>query len=241
MRKVIIIQARLASSRFPNKVLADLSGKPVIAHVIERLRAAKSADDLCVAIPTDATDDKLAEYVSGLGVCVTRGHSKDVLSRYIQAAYETDAQVIVRAMGDNALVDWHAVDAQINEIESNLELDYVTTDGYPYGVAVETFRLKTLEKLDFLARQDDLRERPTLYLKRNEGPFVVKHLQAPDAGKLTDVSLSINRPEDLQFVQSIYDKLYKEGELIEIGDVIGLLESEPELLAQVRSLELAAV
>ena len=34
MRKVIILQARMASSRFPNKVLAELSGKPMIAHII---------------------------------------------------------------------------------------------------------------------------------------------------------------------------------------------------------------
>src|SRR5688572_27382552 len=125
MRKVIIIQARLASSRFPNKVLADLSGKPVIAHAIDRLRAAKGIDEVCVAIPADSSDNPLAEYLADLGICVTRGHGRDVLSRYIQAAYETKAQVIVRAHGDNALVDWHSIEAQLAEIEANPEVDYV--------------------------------------------------------------------------------------------------------------------
>src|SRR5688500_10013799 len=149
MRKVIIIQARLASSRFPGKVLADLSGKPVIDHVIDRLRAVKGVDEVCVAIPADATANPLAEHLQEIGACVTRGHGRDVLSRYIQAAYETKAQVIVRATGDNALVDWHSIERQLEEIENNPETDYVTTDGFPVGVAAETFRLKTLEKLDF--------------------------------------------------------------------------------------------
>ena len=241
MRKVIIIQARLASSRFPGKVLAELSGKPVIAHVIDRLRAAKNVDDLCVAIPADASDNPLAEALADIGVCVTRGHGRDVLSRYIQAAYETKAQVIVRATGDNALVDWRTVEAQIAEIENNPEVDYVTTDGYPDGVATETFRLKTLEKLDFLARNDDMRKEVTLYLKANENPFVVKHLKAEGEQRWPDLSLSINRPEDLQFIQAIYDRLYKEGELIEIGDVIGLLRDNPALMEINQAQELAAV
>jgi spore coat polysaccharide biosynthesis protein SpsF len=230
MRKVIILQARLASSRFPNKVLADLSGKPVIAHIIDRLRATQRADEICVAIPTEPSEDPLAEVVRSLGVCLTRGSCRDVLGRYIQAAYETDAQIIVRATADNALVDWHNVDRQLDTLTSDPELDYVITDGYPVGVTVETFTLKTLEKLDFLARTDDLREHVTLFLRKNEGPFNVKHLEAPENARLTGASLSIDRPEDLRFVQAIYDRLYKEGDLIEIGDVIGLLRSEPELL-----------
>jgi spore coat polysaccharide biosynthesis protein SpsF len=241
MRKVIIIQARLESSRFPNKVLADLSGKPVIAHVINRLRAVKGVDEVCVAIPADASDNPLAEVLADIGVCVTRGHSRDVLSRYIQAAYETKAQVIVRAQGDNALVDWHAIEAQLAEIENNPEVDYVTSDGYPDGVATETFRLKTLEKLDFLARNDDMRKEITLYLKANENPFVVKHLKVEGNQRWPDLSLSINRPEDLQFIQAIYDRLYKDGELIEIGDVIGLLREDPSLLEINQAQELAAV
>jgi spore coat polysaccharide biosynthesis protein SpsF len=240
MRKVIIIQARLASSRFPGKVLADLSGKPVIDHAIDRLRAAKGVDDVCVAIPADAADNPLAEHLAEIGACTTRGHGRDVLARYIQAAYETKADVIVRATGDNALVDWHTVEAQLAEIENNPEVDYVTTDGLPVGTAVETFRLKTLEKLDFLARKDDLRKEVTLYLRTNEGPFAVRHLKAEGDLRWPELSLSINRPEDLQLIQAVYDRLYKEGELIEIGEVIGLLRNEPELLEISQAAELAA-
>ena len=108
-------------------------------------------------------------------------------------------------------------------------------------MTVETFRLKTLEKLDFLARKDDLRKEVTLYLKTNEGPFEVHHLKADGAVRWPDISLSINRPEDLEFIQSIYDRLYKEGELIEIGDVIGLLRDDPQLLEINQAAELAAV
>lgn len=238
MRQIIILQARLASSRFPNKVLADLTGKPVIAHIVERLRLAQRADDVCVAIPIDVSDDPLAETLQGLGACVTRGSSNDVLSRYIQAAYETDAQVIVRATADNPLVEWGEVDRQIDTLLSE-ELDYVSTDGYPRGVTVETFTLKTLEKLDFLARQRDHREHVTLHLRQSPGPFNVRHLEAPAELNHPEWSLSIDRAEDLRMINAIYERLGSSGP-VETAAAIKLLSEEPELLQLREALQAVA-
>lgn len=223
MHKVIILQARLASSRFPRKVLAELCGEPVIAHIVRRLKAAQRADEICVAIPSDAEENDLANALSGLDVSVCRGSGADVLGRYIQAAYQTKADIIVRATGDNPFVDPADVDRQLAEFEADPELDYCITEGYPLGVTVETLRLKTLEKLDYLARAANDREHVTWYLRTHPGPFAVRKLDAPENLHRKDISLSMDTPQDYEFVNAIYAQLYKPGQIISLEDVLNLI------------------
>lgn len=231
MRKVVILQARLSSSRFPRKVMADINGKPVIAHIIERLASAQQPDEICVAIPSDPHEDDLAKMLESMPVTLVRGSQHDVLGRFIQAAYQTRADIIVRATADNPLVQAQEVDRQIAEIEQDTSLDYVITEGYPIGVTIETFRLKTLEKLDYLARHAHMREHVTLYLRENPGPFGLRTLEAPKELTAPEQSLTLDTRQDYAFLTAIYERLAKPGKLIELDDVLALLKAEPEFEA----------
>jgi spore coat polysaccharide biosynthesis protein SpsF len=229
MRKVIILQARLASSRFPSKVLADLCGRPTIAHIVDRLKAAGRADAVCVAIPDDRGEDPLAEALGSLGVSITRGSGPDVLGRYIQAAYETSAEIIVRATADNPLVCFHNLDRQLAEMDADPELDYIITEGLPIGITTETFKLRTLEKLDYLARHNDLREHVTLYLRQHPGPFVIKPLSASPEQARPNLRLTMDTKQDYLLMQAIYNNLYDPDRLIELDDVLRLLDRKSEV------------
>lgn len=227
MRKVIILQARMASSRFPNKVLAELSGRPMIAHIIERLKASKLADELNVAIPTEPSEDELARVLEGFDVTVSRGHPTDVLGRYIQAAYQTGATMIVRATADNPFVDPANIDLQLQALMDNPELDYVITDGLPVGVTVESFTLKTLEKLDFLARSNNHREHVTLYLREHPGPFVTRTLHAPAELERPNLRLTVDTPHELALAQKLYDQVYQPGGIADLAAAIRYADANP--------------
>lgn len=230
MRKVIIVQARISSSRLPRKVLAEICGKPVIAHIIERLQTSTLADALCIAIPADKEEDELAEYLAGAGVTVVRGSTKDVLGRYIQAAYETKADIIVRATADNPLVSVEDVDRQLSQLEADPELDYVITKGYPMGITVESFTLKTLEKMDYLTQfNSDYREHVTLYLRQNPRPFNIMELEAPAEMRKPDFKLSIDTDHDLELFRGIFDKLYEDGKPVTLQAAMDLLASDQQL------------
>lgn len=229
MRRIVILQARLASSRFPNKVLSDLCGRPLIAHIIERLKAARQVDGICVAIPADASEDPLAAALTHYGVTITRGHANDVLGRYIQAAYQTGASIIVRATADNPLVCPLNLDRQVELLAHEPEADYVITDGYPVGVTTEAFTLKTLEKLDFLARDPNMREHVTLYLRRQQGSFNVRHLEAPEELHAPDLRFSIDTPSDHEFIKAVYERLYQPGTIVDLAQAIQLVRQEPAL------------
>ena len=229
MHKVIILQARLGSQRFPQKVLADLAGKPVIAHIIDRLKLSKLADEICVAIPDVPSDQPLADVLAGLDVTVVRGSEHDVLGRFIQAAYQTKASVIVRATADNVLVAPKFIDQMLEEIEADPDLDYVITDGLPKGITTEVFRLKTLEKLDYLSKHPDMREHVTLHLRQNPGPFVVKHLTVTGELNRPELNLSLDTQSDYKLFTAIFDKLYAEGSPVCVPDAIKLIDEDSEL------------
>ncbi|HEX9017549.1 MAG TPA: glycosyltransferase family protein, partial [Anaerolineaceae bacterium] len=110
MRTVAIIQARMSSSRLPGKVLLDIAGQPMLAHVVERTRRASSIDDVIVATTTDPSDDALAAFCSKRGYAVYRGSMFDVLDRFYGAARLARAEVIVRVTADCPVIDPAVVD-----------------------------------------------------------------------------------------------------------------------------------
>jgi spore coat polysaccharide biosynthesis protein SpsF len=236
MHKVIVVQARLASSRFPRRVLAELGGKSILAHCVERLKAASQADEICVAIPASESENELAAIVNELGVTLVRGSEADVLGRFIQAAYQTKADIVVRVKGDDPFVSAGNIDRQIEALQADSEIDYVCTENLPAGVSSETMTLKTLEKLDYLARHQDLRGHVTSYLRNNPGPFVIKKLEAPEELNRPNYRLSLDTDRDYQLFKAIFDELYK-GEPIAVKDVITLLDND-ESLRRLATIEL---
>ncbi len=104
-KTIAIIQARMSSSRLPGKVLLDIAGKPMLAHVVERTRQAPSIDGVLVATTSDPSDDPVAAFCERSGYDCFRGSLHDVLDRYYRAAQAAQAQVIVRVTGDCPLID----------------------------------------------------------------------------------------------------------------------------------------
>ena len=117
-RTTAIIQARMSSTRLPGKVLREIAGKPMLAHVFERARRAKLVDDVVLATTTDSSDDPVAEFCVERGYNFTRGSLNDVLDRYYQAAKQYDAEIIVRLTADCPVLDPGIVDQAISVIAS---------------------------------------------------------------------------------------------------------------------------
>jgi spore coat polysaccharide biosynthesis protein SpsF len=113
-RIVAIIQARMASSRLPDKVLLDIGDQPMLAWVVERTRMAHTIDEVVVATTTDATDDAIFSFCQGRGYPVYRGSAFDVLDRYYQAARLQHADVVVRITADCPLIDPGLMDKVVN-------------------------------------------------------------------------------------------------------------------------------
>ena len=124
MKPIVIIQARMGSSRLPNKMMLYLHGHPVIKWVCQRVAQSKNIQKAIVALPNTESNDLLDEYLSKLGVTVFRGSETDLVERYYFAAIEYEAEEIVRVCADRPLISPSEIDRLI-EFYFQSNCDYV--------------------------------------------------------------------------------------------------------------------
>ncbi|MGA7988063.1 MAG: glycosyltransferase family protein [Candidatus Dormiibacterota bacterium] len=207
MNTVAVIQARTGSTRFPRKVLAPLQGRPMLAHIIERVSRASLVDRVVVATTVEAGDDEVAALAASAGASVTRGSEQDVLSRYVLAAREHGADVIVRITADCPLTDPMIVDTVIRA-RAEYDADYagnVEPPTYPEGYDCEVFTLECLQRLDGAAVADYLREHVTALVR--EQPDLFRIVRVACERDLSWIRLTVDVPEDLARVERLLSEL----------------------------------
>ncbi|MFH1184376.1 MAG: glycosyltransferase family protein [Chloroflexota bacterium] len=182
-RTVAIIQARMASSRLPGKVLMDLEGRAVLARVMERTRRATALDGAVLATTTDASDNAIVEYCRRRGIRCIRGSHFDVLDRYYTAARQLRADVVVRITADCPLIDPALIDDAVHVLLGvqdvqiagggfgRTEFDFVANRlppprhrTYPIGLDAEVCTFDALERAWREAREPEAREHVMPYL-----------------------------------------------------------------------------
>lgn len=168
MKTVVVVQARLGSVRLPRKVLMKLGPVPALELLLNRVQRARRIDDVVVAIPDDAANDYLEEFLNDLGVQVFRGSESDVLARFRGAADMLSADIVVRVTGDCPLVDPDIVD-HVVELVLEGNSDYASNidpPSFPDGMDVEAFPIEILRLADDRAIDSFDREHVTPLIRR---------------------------------------------------------------------------
>ena len=230
-RIIAIIQARMGSSRLPGKVLKEISGKPMLVHVVERVRKASSIDQVVVATTTDASDDAIETLCHEKSYLCYRGSLHDVLDRFYQTARLYQADSSVRITADCPLLDVEILEKTVRRfIESHADfaanrLPPPFKRTYPIGLDVEVCTSAALQKAWNEAREKYEREHVMPYLYQVEGRFKVVRVENDvDYGNWR---LTVDTPEDLEMVRKIFDH-FKENPFGWM-DVIHYLEAHPEI------------
>jgi spore coat polysaccharide biosynthesis protein SpsF len=232
-----IIQARMGSERLPGKIMAQLAGRPMLDHVIERTALATEIDDIIVATSDQPADLPVFEHLTSSAgrwakqVRVVRGSERDVLQRYAVAAATTSADLILRITGDCPLIDWSTIDALIRTFMES-DLDYLgagVPSGFPRGLDCEIFARAALETAAREATDPSDREHVTRFLYMRPDLFRCSTMPAPPDLR-RDYRLCVDEALDLELVRSIYQRLWS-GAPIEIASVIALLDNDPALAA----------
>ena len=223
-----IIQARMNSSRLPNKMLADIAGEPMLSHVVKRTMKSKLIDKVAVATTINSIDDPLEDFCVLNKIYCYRGSEEDVLDRFYQLAKIQKADAIVRITGDCPFVDPDIIDDVINEYQ-NGDYDYVTNSmryTYPDGMDVEIFSYDALEKAYTNATSLREKEHVVSYFKYS-GLFKIKNVINPNPIS-QEYRLSVDQPDDLKFVREIYSKLINQGNVeFRMKDILELISDNP--------------
>jgi spore coat polysaccharide biosynthesis protein SpsF len=227
VRIVAIVQARMGSTRLPGKVLADLAGRPMVTHVLERARRIEGVDEVVAAIPDLAEDDSLAGAIEALGLRVIRGSADDVLDRYLVAAEASDADAVVRVTADCPLLS-PAVSSGVVAAFVADEVDYASNTlerTYPQGLDTEVMAATTLRAAADEAVAPEEREHVTPFIWRRPERFRLRSVRGtPDRSALR---WTVDEADDLAFARAVYAELGPRS--FDVAEVLELLERRPEI------------
>ena len=225
-----IVQARMGSTRLPGKVLMPAAGKPLLAHLLERLGRSETIDRIVVATSTDARDDAIHAFCTAAGVEVFRGSESDVLDRYHQCARSIGADVVVRVTADCPLIDPSLVDHLVRRYQSLApDVDLVTNRRpltFPDGTDLDVFSAATLERVSRVAHTPTQREHVIPYFW--EAGLRVHNVEHPENLFLRH-RWTLDYPEDYALIVEIIEGMYRPGTVFGIDEILEFLASRPEL------------
>jgi spore coat polysaccharide biosynthesis protein SpsF (cytidylyltransferase family) len=230
-RNVVIVQARMGSTRLPGKVLMTLGGISALAQCLRRCQEIPGVDSVVCAIPFGAQDDPVAEEAARIDAIVTRGPADDVLRRYRMAAEAAHADIVIRVTSDCPLID-PDVCGQLLRLRARSNLDYAsnnTPPSWPHGLDAEVFTFEALRQADESATEAFDREHVTPYLRRE--PRFRRGNLGHQEGDLSPHRWTLDYPEDYAFLNALFERLPPAPAIPSLAEVLTVLEDAPELSA----------
>lgn len=230
MRRVFVVQARMTSTRLPGKVLMDLDGKPLLTRQLDRLKRCRTADAIVLACTTNAADDALAALAAAEGVAVFRGSENDVLSRYLGAAREARAEIVVRVTSDCPLICPEVCDKVVDSLG---DADYASNTlvrTFPRGLDTEAFTMAALERTAAEATSAPAREHVTWHIHSEaRASFRVRSVE--DSDDNSGLRWTVDEPADLAAVRALWSGLRLSEKTLGYRDILAYARTHPEIAA----------
>ncbi len=233
MRTVILVQARMRSTRLPGKVLMPVLEKPILGHLVERLHRVRQADEVVIATTVEPIDDAIVAWCKQNRVAFFRGDEHNVLERFYQAAKEYRADTVLRICSDCPLIDPDIVDAIIRHYQARQpQIQYVSNSlqrTFPIGMDAEVFSLGALERTYREATEPGEKEHVTPYIYCHPERFAQAQYVSQKA--YPPYRLTLDTPEDFELIRRIFEHLYPQNPAFGLQDIIDLLSQHPEWAA----------
>ena len=227
MKIVAIVQARMGSTRLPNKVMKLIDGVPMIELLLSRLSKSKEISQIIVATSIDERNKPLVAHIKKLGFACEQGSENDVLDRFVSAAQLHQADVIVRITGDCPLVDAELVDEVIRGFKA-ANVDYfsnIAPPTHPDGLDIEVFTFKSLEHAWQSTDKTYDREHVTPYL-RESGFYKTASMQ--NAEDLSALRWTVDEPADFAVIEKVFNYFHPSIHFTWLH-VLNLQRQQPEI------------
>ncbi len=204
MKIIALVQARMGSTRLPNKVMKPvIDGIPMIELLLSRLSKAEEVSQIVVATSVDPRNQPLVRHINDLGYACEQGSENDVLDRFVQAAQAHQADVVVRVTGDCPLVDPDLVDEAIRQFKQ-AKVDYFSNTNpptYPDGLDLEVCTFAALKKAWQETNEPFDREHVTPYLRENVQFSKAVMQYSKD---LSTLRWTVDEPADFTVIEAVF-------------------------------------
>lgn len=227
----IVIQARMGSTRLPNKALTLIEGKTCLGHIVTRCRAIPMPKKIIVATTKDSEDDPIEQFSKNEGVLCFRGDNKNVLKRFIDVGKEYSLDFLYRVTADCPLYDPDVAMQAYRLLEdSSHQLDYIsnlTPRSFPRGLDVELVSLKALEKIASIDISQDDKEHVTLYLRNNLSDFKIASFSYDE--DLSNMRWTLDTEKDLELIRRIYQGCQKSKPYFSFSKALAFYRANQDL------------
>jgi len=225
---IAVIQARMGSSRLPGKALLPLAGKPLVWHMIDRMRRVRGVEQIVLATTVDPRNEPLIDFARSEGLGIYRHEEEDDLAGRIAGAIRPYAgRVVLKTGGDCPLIDPAVLQLMVDAGLADPDADFISNRviwSYPLGLSADVLSRRAIEWADRTLTAPEDRELFAVYLRDHPDQFkVVAIRQERD---LTHHNWCVDTPEDARFVGRIFDALYREGEVFGLDDVLAFLDKK---------------
>lgn len=227
-KTIVIIQARMGSSRLPGKIMLPLGDTLVLEYVVERCRKIIDVDHVIVATSVLQQDDKIEEWCNEHGVACFRGSEDDVLSRYYECAKTYRPDYVIRVTSDCPFVDYHLASDVIKQMLTE-PADIVLVNGnLPRGLVVEMISFPTLEKIHKIGLEPRHREHVTYYAYEYPGQFTATTYEVAESIQHPELRITLDTEEDYRLCQEVA-RHFRGNKLVSSTDVVAYLLKHPEI------------
>jgi spore coat polysaccharide biosynthesis protein SpsF len=218
MRVGILITARLKSTRLKEKVIKPIMGRPMLSHMLDRLRLVDKSSNIIICTSTIEQDDRLYDLAMEEGVECYRGHPDDVLHRMNSAAKLYGIDIIISCTADNPFVDPVYINKLI-DFHVNGDYDFSSSKGLPFGTFAYALKKEAVERACNIKDKTDTEVWGGYFTQT--GLFkcgVMKDLSV----SWENLRLTVDTQEDFNLIIEIFSNLYKKGKVFPLEDIVSL-------------------
>jgi spore coat polysaccharide biosynthesis protein SpsF len=228
MKIILIIQARMGSTRLPGKVLLPLGQTVVLDYVVQRSRQDRRIADVIVATSVLEQDDPIRSWCDRHGVTCFSGSEDDVLSRYYECAKSYAPDYVIRVTSDCPFIDYDTIGGIIDTMERE-PCDIVLKDSEPpRGLWSEIVSFEALKRMHEIGKLPRHREHVTYYAYEFPEQFRSVVYKLPAELRHPELRITLDTPEDYELLRRIADR-FAGDVLVPSDQVVAYLLEHPEV------------
>tara|TARA_B100001964_G_scaffold237588_1_gene301414 strand:- start:1864 stop:2610 length:747 start_codon:yes stop_codon:yes gene_type:complete len=229
MSTPFLITARLKSTRLPKKIMLEVMGKPLIVHMLDRIKHSRHIEDIVICTSTNSQDDPLEEIAEKEHVHCFRGSEDDVLERLLRAARSYDMTNFANITADCPLIDPLLIDRAVEEydkVNADLVMYDDSNNNIPFNCYV--LRVSALEKVCELKKETGTEVWLNLFTTHM---FKIHSIIVEGKYRHNSLKISLDYPEDYEFIKKVFGELYDPDRVFSLPDVIDLANRRPDILS----------
>jgi spore coat polysaccharide biosynthesis protein SpsF len=226
-----VLACRNKSTRLYAKPLQLVGNKPIIMHVVDRIKKqCRSVTEIVFAISKGQENIHFELLAKEHDIPYIYGDEKDVLGRLIEAGDLVTADVVLRITTENPFPYVEKIDEMYDFFTKN-QLDLMICENIPVGAQAEIITMDALRRSHTDGEDRHRSELISLYINENPDKFKIHLYPVEEKLRRPEVRLTVDNPEDLIVVRRAYDALYPNctNGIVRLKDVVAWLDKNPEI------------